>query len=166
MRATEGHPVTAPATDNAAKPIAESVLPELRTMWRETGMRARASAGAFAVFAQLPRLVATAIRISWRADRVRTLIVAAATTGSGIMATFGLLATQRVLVQLFEGGPTTDRLSAALPALAALAAVTAGPASFGIITGYAHNGLTHRADREVKPSLFEVTKAVRVYAFD
>ena len=33
------------------------------------------------------------------------------------MATFGLLATQRLLVELFSGGPTPDRVSAALPAL-------------------------------------------------
>ena len=70
---------------------------------------ARVKSGLLAVVLQLPRLVATAIRISWRADRVRTLIVGVATIGSGIMASFGLLATQRILVELFEGGPTPER---------------------------------------------------------
>ena len=37
------------------------------------------------------------------------------------MAAFGLLAAQRVLVELFADGPTADKVTAALPALAALA---------------------------------------------
>ncbi len=74
-------------------------------MWWETGVRARADAGVFAVLAELPHLIGEAVRISWRADRIRTAVVAATTLGAGIMATFGLLATQRVLVELFAGGP-------------------------------------------------------------
>ncbi|WFE49376.1 ABC transporter ATP-binding protein [Micromonospora sp. WMMD1155] len=145
---------------------AESVLPELREMWWETGVRARAEAGVFAVFAELPRLVWTALGISWRADRLRTGVVAAATVGAGVMAAFGLLATQRVLVELFAGGPTADKVRAALPALAVLAATVALRAGMGIATGYAQNGLTPRVSREVERGLFEVSTAVRLEAFD
>ncbi|MEN3307865.1 MAG: ATP-binding cassette, subfamily bacterial [Micromonosporaceae bacterium] len=145
---------------------AESVLPELRAMWWETGVRARAQAGALAVFAELPRLVAEAVRISWRADRTRTVVVAAATLAAGVMASFGLLATQRILVQLFASGPTPGRAAAALPALAALAASSAVRAGMGITTGFAQNGLTPRVNREVERALFEVTTAVRLEAFD
>src|SRR4051794_37937551 len=99
-------------------------------MWWETGMQARASAGLLAVFAELPGLIRIAVRTSWRADRGRTVIVAAATVGAGLMATFGLLATQRVLVELFGGGPTPDRVTAALPALGVLALATAVRAGF------------------------------------
>jgi ATP-binding cassette subfamily B protein len=88
--------------------VPESVLPELRPMWWEQGMRARVDAGLFRVFAGMPRLVVEALRISWSADRVRTAIVAVATLAAGVMATFGLLATQRVLVALFAAGPTPD----------------------------------------------------------
>ncbi|BCL15418.1 multidrug ABC transporter permease [Micromonospora sagamiensis] len=144
----------------------ESVLPELRAMWWETGVRARAEAGLFAVLAELPRLVAEAVRVSWRADRFRTSVVAVATVGGGVMSAFGLLATQRVLVELFAGGPTADRVVAALPALLALAAVTAVRAGMGIATGYAQNGLTPRVSRAVERRLFEVTTAVRLDAFD
>ncbi|MFI9644366.1 ABC transporter ATP-binding protein [Micromonospora sp. NPDC051925] len=147
-------------------PSTESVLPELRTTWWETGIRARADAGLLAVFAELPRLVGRALRISWRADRIRTSVVAAATVGAGVMAAFGLLATQRALVELFAGGPTPDRVTAALPALAVLAAATAVRAGLGIATGYAQNGLTPRVSREVERSLFEVTTVVRLDAFD
>ncbi|NJP30993.1 ABC transporter ATP-binding protein [Micromonospora thermarum] len=135
-------------------------------MWWETGVRARAEAGLFAVFAELPRLVAQAVAISWRADRLRTSVVAAATIGAGAMAAGGLLATQRVLVELFAGGPTGEKVLAALPALAVLAAVTGVRAGLGIATGYAVNGLTPRVDREVERGLFEVTTAVRLDAFD
>ncbi|WP_433392285.1 ABC transporter ATP-binding protein [Micromonospora sp. KLBMP9576] len=159
---------TDPDTE-ADRPVAartESVLPELRTMWWETGMQARSAAGLFAVFAELPRLVWAAVRISWRADRLRTSVVAAATLGGGVMAAFGLLATQRVLVELFAGGPTADKVGAALPALAVLAGATALRAGLGIATGYALNGLSPGVRREVGRGLFEVSTAVRLEAFD
>ena len=159
--------MTVTATEETpAQRSGQSVLPELRTMWWETGMKARADAGPMAVVGQLPRLVATAIAISWRADRVRTLVVGAATVGSGTMAAFGLLATQRVLVELFAGGPTPRRIAAAVPALVFLAVITAVRSGLGITTGYAQNALTPRVDREVERQLFEVTTAVRLDAFD
>lgn len=143
-----------------------SVLPELRTMWWETGMQARASANAWAVFTGLPRWINTAIRISWRADRTRTLIVAATTLAAGLMATFGLLAAQRVLIELFAAVPTPERIRAALPALVLLAATVATRSGLGIVTGYAQNGLTPRVAQEVERRLFEATTAVRLDAFD
>ncbi|MEV0003409.1 ATP-binding cassette domain-containing protein [Micromonospora sp. NPDC050980] len=154
-----------PASSEPASPV-DSVLPELREMWWETGMRARAQAGLFAVFTELPRLVRAALVVSWRADRPRTSVVAATTLGAGVMAAFGLLATQRVLVELFAGGPTGDKVRAALPALAALAAVTALRAAMATAMGYAQNGLTPKVDREVERGLFEVTTAVQLEAFD
>ncbi|MFD0784782.1 ABC transporter ATP-binding protein, partial [Micromonospora azadirachtae] len=77
-----------------------------------------------------------------------------------------LLAAQRVLVELFAGGPTADKVVAALPALIALAAVTALRAGMAAAMGYAQNGLTPKVDREVERGLFEVTTAVRLEAFD
>ncbi len=164
MTATTTKATTDP---DAGEPDAgESVLPELRSMWWESGVRARAAAGLLTVFTQLPRLVAAAIGISWRADRTRTLVVAIATISAGVVATFGLLATQQVLIELFANGPTPDRVAAAVPALIALATATAVRAGFGIMISYALNGLTPRVDREVERRLFEVTTAVRLDAFD
>jgi ATP-binding cassette subfamily B protein len=155
-------------SDRPQPPTAQrdSVLPELREMWWETGVRARAQAGMFAVFSELPRLVRAAVAVSWRADRVRTLVVAAATVTAGVMSAFGLLAAQRVLVELFAGGPTADKVVAALPALVALAAVTALRAGMAAAMGYAQNGLTPKVDRDVERGLFEATTAVRLEAFD
>ena len=144
----------------------ESVLPELRTMWWETGMHARVEAGVFGVFADLPRLVGKALTISWRADRARTLIVALTTVTAGVLSAFGLLATQRVLIELFAGGPTSDKVIAALPALAVLAGTTAFRSGLGIATGYAQNGLKPRVALAVERGLFEVTTAVRLESFD
>ncbi|WP_085066592.1 ABC transporter ATP-binding protein [Catenuloplanes japonicus] len=135
-------------------------------MWWETGIRRRADAGLFGVFAELPALVLRAVAISWRADRLRTTVVGVSTVGAGVMSTFGLLATQRVLVELFAGGPTPDRVTAALPALGTLAIAVAIRAGLGIATGYAQNGLTPRVNREVERGLFEVTTSVRLDAFD
>jgi ATP-binding cassette, subfamily B, bacterial len=144
----------------------DAVLPELRPSWWETGVRARVAAGIVGVFTELPGLAAKAVRMAWRADRARTATVAAATLTSGAMAAFGLLATQQVLIQLFAGGPTPDRVRSALPALLLLAAATAARGTLGMAIGYALNGLTPRVHQAVERELFEHTTAVRLGAFD
>lgn len=144
----------------------ESVLPELRPMWWEQGMRARIDAGMVGVFAEMPRLIREALRISWRADRLRTATVAVTTLVAGVMSTFGLLATQRVLIELFAAGPTPARVEAALPALAFLAASIAIRGGLGITTGYALNGLTPRINQHAERRLFETTTAVQLDSFD
>ncbi|MEU4425779.1 ABC transporter ATP-binding protein [Actinoplanes sp. NPDC024001] len=142
------------------------MLPEFRPSWWETGLRARANASVFGVFAELPGLAGRAVRVAWRADRLRTSLVAVATVGAGTMAAFGLLATQRILIELFAGGPTPDRVRAALPALAWLAAVTAIRGGLGMLVGYALNGLTPRVHMLVERELFENTTAVELRALD
>ncbi|MEV6345596.1 ABC transporter ATP-binding protein [Actinoplanes sp. NPDC051851] len=142
------------------------VLPEFRPSWWETGLRARADAGVLGVFRELPGLVRKAVRVAWRADRLRTGLVTGATVVAGVMAAFGLLATQRVLIELFAGGPTPDRVRAALPALAWLAAATAIRGGLGMVVGYGLNGLTPRVHLAVERELFEHTTAVELRAFD
>lgn len=145
---------------------ASAVLPEFRPSWWETGLRARADAGILGVFAELPGLIRKATGVAWRADRARTSLVVAATTCSGVLAALGLLATQRVLIELFAGGPTPDRVRAALPALAWLAVATAIRGALGMAVGYALNGLTPRVHLAVERQLFEHTTAVELPAFD
>ncbi|MFD0785644.1 ABC transporter ATP-binding protein, partial [Micromonospora azadirachtae] len=84
---TASHPDRTPTRPAATEH--DSVLPELREMWWETGVRARAQARLFAVFTELPRLVWSALAVSWRADRMRTSVVAATTVGAGVMSAFG-----------------------------------------------------------------------------
>ncbi|WP_344650166.1 ABC transporter ATP-binding protein [Cryptosporangium japonicum] len=135
-------------------------------MWWESGNRARAEIGAFTLIAGLPGLVGQALRVSWRADRVRTSVIAVSALLSGAMATFGLLATQQVLIELFAAGPTPDRLRAAFPALTALAVATAIRSLLTVATGYAQNSLTPRVNHAVEQRLFAVTTAVPLEAFD
>ncbi len=163
MRVT---PQLPPPSSPSSGSAAEAVLPEFRRTWWETGLRARADAGVLGVFAELPGLISKAVRVAWRADRVRTLLVAVATVGAGSMAAFGLLATQRILIELFAAGPTPDRVRAALPALAWLAVVTAIRGALGMVVGYALNGLTPRVLLDVEKELFADTTAVELRAFD
>ncbi len=135
-------------------------------MWWETGVRARASASVWTVFAQLPRWIGTAMAMSWRADRARTLLVGVGTVGAGLLSTIGLLTTQQVLIELFAAAPTADRIRAALPALIVLAATVAVRAGLSVVTGYAQNSLTPRVDQAAERRLFEATTAVRLDAFD
>jgi ATP-binding cassette, subfamily B, bacterial len=129
-------------------------------------MRARLDAGLRGVLTQLPRLVGSALRIAWRADRSRTASAALSTLISAAMATVGLLATQRVLVELFSAGPTPERVRAALPALIGLAVAASVRGTLAIVSGYALNGLTPQVNREAERRLFETTSAVRLEAFD
>jgi ATP-binding cassette subfamily B protein len=145
---------------------AGSVLPELRAADWEVGIRRRAETGIFGVFAELPGLVREAVAISWRADRARTIVVVAATLVAGVMSTFGLLSTQRLLVQLFSAGPTPDRVKAALLALILLAVVTVVRGALGVVMGYAQNGLTPRVVQAAERRLFEATTRVELAAFD
>ncbi|GGK79433.1 multidrug ABC transporter permease [Mangrovihabitans endophyticus] len=144
----------------------ESVLPELRAADWEVGIRKRAETGIFGVFAELPALVREAAAISWRADRTRTIVVLVTTLLAGVMSTFGLLSTQRLLVELFAAGPTPDRVRAALPALILLASVTAVRGGLSIVMGYAQNGLTPRVVQQAERRLFETTTRVELAAFD
>jgi ATP-binding cassette subfamily B protein len=156
----------AAAAASSANAGAKATIPELRrTLW-EDGVNARANAGVFAVLGALPRLVRQALAISWGVDRVRTIVVAIATIGSGILTTFGLLATQRVLIQLFEGGPTESRVLAAMPALLSLGAVIVLRLVLSVALSFAESGLTPRVSRDVERRLFEMTTAVRLDAFD
>ncbi|GAB1639654.1 ABC transporter ATP-binding protein [Krasilnikovia sp. MM14-A1259] len=165
MTATTGqaHTTEVPRQADPADPL---VLPELRSAWWEHGVRRRAETGVLGVFAELPFLIRHAVAIGWRADRARTMVVIAATLCAGAMSTFGLLSTQRLLVELFSAGPTPERVKAALPALAVLAVVTAVRGGLGIAVGYAQNGLTPRVNQAAERRLFEVTTAVRLEAFD
>ncbi len=142
------------------------MLPEFRPSWWETGLRARANASVFGVFAELPGLTRRAVRVAWRADRLRTSMVAVATVGAGTMAAFGPPANNSIRIRWVASGPTPDRVRAALPALVWLAAVTAVRGGLGMLVGYALNGLTPRVHMLVERELFENTTAVELRAFD
>ncbi|WP_260867628.1 ABC transporter ATP-binding protein [Streptomyces sp. SAJ15] len=74
---------------------------------------------------RIPHLVAQSVRLAWATDRAALLLVAGAELGQGLGTAFGLLATNRVLVELFAAGPTPERVRAALPSLLWVACASA-----------------------------------------
>jgi ATP-binding cassette subfamily B protein len=163
---TDSEPTSTTPAVPLPRVVDDSALPELRAMWWELGMRARADARMWSVFSELPHLIRIALGIAWRADRNRTLVVAGATIANGLLSAFGLLATQRVLLNLFAGGPTPHRILAALPALLLLAGATGLRAGLGIAVGFAQNGLSPLVDRDAERGLYEVSTSVRLDAFE
>jgi len=146
--------------------LGEPPLPELKAAFWEAGWQARRQIGLWAFATSLPALIAQATRMAWRADRTGTWMTAVCTLASGLMATAGLLTTQKVLVGVFAGGPTLDRLQAALPALVALGAITAVRAGLGIAAGWAQDGLEPRITQLAERDLFAATTAVDLAAYD
>ena len=129
-------------------------------------MQARASARWWTVVAELPRLVATAVRISWRADRTRTADRRGATVGAGSWPRSGCWPPNGCWSNCSPADRRRNgsrRPCRRWPRWRSSTAVRGG---LGIATGYAQNGLTPRVDREVERGLFEVTTAVRLDAFD
>jgi ATP-binding cassette, subfamily B, bacterial len=63
----------------------------------------------FAVFAELPRLLAAAVRLSWRADRLRTTLVAVATIGGGVLAAFAVIVIHPLLLIALLWRPSRTR---------------------------------------------------------
>ncbi|WP_236244243.1 ABC transporter ATP-binding protein [Streptomyces sp. CC210A] len=74
-----------------------------------------------AMIARMPRLIGSTIRLAHRADPRALRQVAAAELGGGIAQAVGLVAVNAVLVHLLGRGETTERLMAAVPALAVVA---------------------------------------------
>ncbi|MGX4690539.1 ABC transporter ATP-binding protein [Streptomyces sp. JNUCC 63] len=70
---------------------------------------------------RMPRLIGSTVRLARRADRRALFQVAAAEAGGGVAQAVGLVAVNRVLAQLLGHGETTERLTAAAPALIAVA---------------------------------------------
>jgi ATP-binding cassette subfamily B protein len=129
-------------------------------------MQARVDAGTVGVARALPRLLRTAIRRAFRADRAGTTATVVATLAGGLMSTLGLLTTQRVLIRIFAEGPTPGRIKAALPSLVLLAVVTMVRGGLGIATGWSQTRLEPRLRQEAERTLFEATTAVPLAAFD
>ncbi|NUT04918.1 MAG: ABC transporter ATP-binding protein [Hamadaea sp.] len=143
-----------------------SELPKLRSAWWEVGLQARVDAGITGVAKALPRLIATAFRRAMAADRAGTIATIAITVTAGVLATLGLLTTQRVLIAVLSQGPTVERVEAALPALLTLVALIAVRGGLGIASGWTQTRLEPRLRQQAERSLFEATTAVPLSAYD
>ncbi|WP_184539218.1 ABC transporter ATP-binding protein [Micromonospora polyrhachis] len=120
----------------------------------------------WAVARRLPRLVGEAIGVAWATSRRDTITSIGLNIAAGVMTTFGLLATTRVLTELFAAGPTPDRVRAALPALLLAAAAVMAKGGLTIAAGWAQARLVPQINYRVELRMFEVTTAVDLAAFD
>jgi ATP-binding cassette, subfamily B, bacterial len=73
---------------------------------------------------RLPHMFAESARLAWAADRTALVTVVGCAVGKAVVQATILLAATRALIAVFAGGPTPDRVLAALPSLAAIAAAS------------------------------------------
>jgi ABC-type multidrug transport system fused ATPase/permease subunit len=114
----------------------------------------------------MPGLLRLALSLAWRASRVDTVVAIAANVAVGVTTAFGLLATRDAATAVLAGGPTVDRLRAALPALVVLAVVVSVRAGLGIAADWAPARLQPRVLAAAEIALLELTTQVELAAFD
>ncbi|MEV1245491.1 ABC transporter ATP-binding protein [Nonomuraea sp. NPDC050022] len=104
--------------------------------------------------------------IVWRAGRRPALAILLLLTVSGVATASGLLATTAVLEELLSGGPTPDRVMAALPGLALLVGVYALRGGVEAAVTLARARLDPAVRRAAEDGLFSASLAVELTAFD
>ncbi|MEU1670956.1 ABC transporter ATP-binding protein [Streptomyces roseifaciens] len=113
---------------------------------------------------RVPALLARSAAMAWAVDRVSLVTVAVAEVGRGTATAFGLLATNEVLVDLFAGGPTPDRVRAALPSLLVVAGTAVLVALLTALSALAAGRLEPQVERAA--SLRLLSHAIRVELAD
>ncbi|MEU9125323.1 ATP-binding cassette domain-containing protein, partial [Streptomyces sp. NPDC048506] len=113
---------------------------------------------------RVPALLARSAAMAWAVDRLSLVTVAVAQVGRGAATAFGLLATNEVLVDLFAGGPTPDRVRAALPSLLVVAGTAVLVALLTAMSALAVGRLEPQVERAA--SLRLLSHAIRVELAD
>ncbi|MFI0419320.1 ABC transporter ATP-binding protein [Spongiactinospora sp. 9N601] len=125
-----------------------------------------AGVGFLTVARRLPSLVRHALRMAWQASPRDTAATIALSLLGGVFTAFGLLATTGVLEALFAEGPTPERITAALPSLAVVAAAAAIRTSLSAGAGWAQARLDPQVSRIAEQRLYGMTSQVELVAFD
>jgi ATP-binding cassette subfamily B protein/ATP-binding cassette subfamily C protein len=133
--------------------------------WRAYDAR-MASVGLAGMARRFPGLVGQAVRLGWSASRLDTVATVALNVASGVFTGYALFATTGVLAALFAGGPTPQRVRAALPSLILVAVATAARSGIQTAAGWAQNRLEPQVDQAVELRLFSLTTQVETAAFD
>ena len=124
------------------------------------------SIGFFTMARQFPGLIGQALRLGWQASRRDTAATVVLNLGSGVFTGYALFATTGVLEALFAAGPTPQRVRAALPSLALVAAAVAVRSGLQAAAGWAQARLRPQVDRSVEIRLLDLTSRVELDAFD
>ena len=115
---------------------------------------------------RLPATARAVGRIVARADPRGAATILLLQTASGIATAFGLLAVGGVLDGLLAAGPTAARVTAALPALAALVAAYVLRATAETVVAYLHVRVRPAVRRLAEDELFRACLRVDLAAFD
>ncbi|MDT0300623.1 ABC transporter ATP-binding protein [Streptomonospora wellingtoniae] len=115
---------------------------------------------------RLPRLIGLAWTWAWRAAPWDTAATIGLNLAAGVFTAVGLFAVTGVLEPLFTGGPTPERVLAALPSLALVAAAYAARALLQAGAGWAQARLRPQVERLTELHLFDLTSRIRLDSFD
>jgi ATP-binding cassette subfamily B protein len=115
---------------------------------------------------RLPSLLWQGARLAWEASPRHTVTTVACDLVSGALTAVSLLGINQVLLALLEGGPTTDRLLAALPALLVIGAVNGVRMALGLLASWSESRLTPYVDQLVEKRLYATTTRVDLSAYD
>ena len=118
------------------------------------------------VVRSLPKVTGPVLRMIWAAAPRPAATVAVMQVVSGLASAFGLFATAGVLTELFAGGPTADRVVAALPALALVGGAYALRGAMDIGVAVAHARITPAVRRLAEERLYQASLGVELAAFD
>ncbi|GAA2395175.1 ABC transporter ATP-binding protein [Dactylosporangium salmoneum] len=144
----------------------QSALPELKAAGWDSHSVAMANVRFTAMARRLPSILRQAVTLAWQASARDTLAALVLNLCTGVATAFGLLATRGVLQALFDAGPTLERVRAALPSLAMVAAATAARSGLSIAAGWAQARLEPQVLNTAERRLFELTTRVKLAAFD
>jgi ATP-binding cassette subfamily B protein len=122
--------------------------------------------GFLTVARRLPALIGHAVRMAWRASPRDTVATISLSVLGGVFTAFGLLATTGVLQALFSGGPTPDRVRAAVPSLVLVGVAAALRTTLEAGAGWAQSRLEPQVGRIAERQLYELTSRVDLICFD
>ncbi|MDT0309470.1 ABC transporter ATP-binding protein [Streptomyces sp. DSM 44917] len=113
-----------------------------------------------------PRLVGTAVRLAWRADRRATLLVAAAELGRSATQAVALLGVNRLLATLLAEGEMAGRLRAALPVAVLLGCAALIGAVCGALSTLGSGPLEPKVERLAREQYLERAYQVEMAAME
>ncbi len=116
--------------------------------------------------ARMPALTASALGWAWKANPRDLVLALAASTLAAVLSALSLASVTWVLDALLAEGPLAERVRAALPAVAVVAAVSAVSGSIRLVSDWALARLGTQTERIVELELFDLTTRARLEAFD
>lgn len=161
------HPRTpAPDTPEDRPPVPEDALPELAASVSRPWHAHLEKAGLLRLAGQLPRLIAMVLRWSWQASRRDTVAMVACNAATGLLTAAVLSGVAGILQELLAAGPTPERVRAAAPLLALIAAATIARGGLRNAGAWFQARLEPLVRAVIEQRLFALTSQVRLESYD